>query len=77
MSVTIEYLDIRATISDRIWTSHDETLAAVLNAIRDPAGMSASYPNIDLAIAQQAVERIGGIIVESDPPQPVDENVVY
>ena len=65
-----------ATCDGYIWTSEDETLALLLNARMDPWGPSGSDPNPDCSAAQQAVEDLGGELLQCDEAEELPEGAI-
>jgi hypothetical protein len=68
VSATIRIGPLEATITDYRWTSADPSLEAALNAMLNPAGPSGADPNPDLTAAQDAVGRLGGVVVAAEAP---------
>ena len=64
--VKIKIFDTEATISNREWSCNDPGLLELLNAVRPLFGPSGADPDPDYALAQHAIEQLGGEIVESD-----------
>ena len=75
MSATVRIGDATATITDWVWMASDSRLEGVLNGLLDPAGPSGSDPHPDLHAAQDAVEQIGGEVIEYDETEYVSGRV--
>lgn len=77
MSATIRIMsDVEATIDGYEWTSDNQALEDLLNAMLDPLGPSGADPNPSLTAAQEAVKRLGGEVVRFDKPE-FDPEAVY
>lgn len=59
---------IPVIINDHEWTSTDKDLERLLNSMIDPAGPSGADPYPDKTYAMEAIEALGGRIVEASPP---------
>ena len=66
MMVKVEIAGNTATIKNYVWTSDNKHLKDALNAMLDPYGPSGSDPYPDLTAATEAMERLGGEVVEYD-----------
>jgi len=75
--VKVKIGGIRAAIKDYEWLSKDKKLAKMLNAMLDPLGPSGADPYPDLMAARQAMERLGGEIVEYDKPTDYPGDMVF
>lgn len=76
MSATVIIGGERATIDGYEWTSDNQALEDLLNAMLDPLGPSGADPNPSLTAAQEAVKRLGGEVVRFDKPK-FDPEAVY
>lgn len=76
MSATVMIGGEKATIDGYKWTSDDQALEELLNALLDPLGPSGADPNPSLTAAQEAVKRLGGEVVRFDKPK-FDPEAVY
>ena len=77
MAVTISTKGKTATIDGYRWTSDDEALVAVLNAMLPEFGPSGADPDPDYTAAQRAVAEMGGEIINAHDPLPFDPDVIY
>jgi len=75
--VKIKIGDTEAAIKNYEWSSKDKKLAKMLNAMLDPLGPSGADPYPDLTAARQAVERLGGEVVEYDKPTDYPKDTVF
>ena len=75
--VTLRLHNKQAIIQDWEIVCEDDILRRWLESLRDPLGPSGADPYPDLTLAQMAVDRIGGEIVQFDPPTPLREGVTY
>ena len=76
MSATVAIGGERATIDGYEWTSDNQALEDLLNAMLDPLGPSGADPNPSMTAAQEAVKRLGGEVVRFDKPE-FDPEAVY
>ena len=76
MSATVIIGGEKATIDGYEWTSDNQALEDLLNAMLDPLGPSGADPNPSLTAAQEAVKRLGGEVVRFDKPK-FDPEAVY
>lgn len=74
--VTVKFGPDIATVEDGTWESENEALAALLNAMWPAEGFSGAQPDPDFAAAQEAAEKLGGVI-ESADEVPYDPEAVY
>ena len=58
MSVTIEYLERKASINDYKWKSESPAFEDYLNSLLDPDGASGADPNPDLTEAKKVIEML-------------------
>lgn len=75
MMVKVQVGGIIATIKNYKWTSDNKHLEGALNAMLDPYGPSGSDPYPDLTAATEAVERLGGKVMEYDKPKDEGDKV--
>jgi len=76
MSATVIIGGERATIDGYEWTSDNQALEDLLNAMLDPLGPSGADPNPSLTAARSAVDRLSGEVVIFDKPE-FDPEAVY
>lgn len=76
MTAIVEINGKRAVVKDYHWSSADEALATMLNALLNPNGPSGADPNPDGTAAEEAVKRLGGRIISVDETESED-GVVY
>lgn len=75
MRATIEMGGARATIENWHWTSRRQVLADVLNRMLDPIGPSGADPAPNYHAALEAIERLGGKILDYELPEYVHGRV--
>lgn len=73
--VKVEIAGITATIENYEWKSDNKSLEGALNSMLDPYGPSGSDPYPDLTAATEAMERLGGEVVEYDEPKDEGDKV--
>ncbi len=66
MPAAVRFGGIDATISGYVWSSEDESLAGMLNAMLPAGGPSGADPNPDGTAAQEAVRILRGELVSVD-----------
>lgn len=76
MSATVIIGGEKATIDGYEWTSDNQALEDLLNAMLDPLGPSGADPNPSLTAARSAVDRFSGEVVIFDKPE-FDPEAVY
>jgi len=69
--------DTEATIDGYKWSSKDKKLAELLNVMLDPLGPSGADPYPGLTAAQEAVDKLGGEVVEYDKPTDYPKGTVF
>ena len=67
--VTIDVRGMRATVQDGEWKSEDDLLQRMLRTHFTPKSLKGYHPDLDIALAEAAVERLGATIVERDEPE--------
>lgn len=67
--VKIELAGVMAIIENYEWASDNKHLQDALNAMLDPLGPSGADPYPDLTAATEAMEKLGGEVVEYDEPK--------
>ncbi len=74
--IQVEFGDDTAIVDDGTWTSENEALQELLNAMWPAEGFSGSQPDPDFAAAVEAAEQLGGVIVSADE-MPFDKDAIY
>lgn len=67
--VKVELVGITAAIENYEWISDNKHLQGALNAMLDPYGPSGADPYPDLTAATEAMEKLGGKVIEYDEPK--------
>lgn len=65
-----------ATVDEGQWQNEDPAFVALLESTRPLYGPSGAAPNRDVALAESAIEALGGIITEQPEPE-ADDGVIY
>ena len=66
-----------AVIDGYQWASKDKKLEEALNLMLDPDGPSGADPRPDWNAAKEAIKRLGGEIIKSEPrPYPEKDKVL-
>lgn len=79
MAATIKVLGKKATISKGAWSSDDPHLTSLLNAHLKGllvTGLKGYSPNIDLSIAEETIQELGGELLTFDEVK-IRPGVVY
>lgn len=76
MSVTVKIAGSTATISEYEWSSDNDDLQRVLEAMLDPLGAITSDPDPDYSAAEAAVSLLGGQIINRDETES-EAGVIY
>ena len=75
--VKLKLLDgIEATIDDYHWKSNDKTIEKILNSLLMPFGPSGSDPDPDYNAALEAINMVGGEIIQHEPTESI-EGIIY
>jgi len=76
--VTIQIMQDKATTDGRTWQSENKTLESLLNTTCGPDRIAEYVPDLPRALADQAVQQWGAMIVEivEDPPGK-DDGFIY
>ena len=72
MRTVIDCHGLRATVAQGRWTTDNPWLQVALPAIHPPLRYT---PDVDYALAEAAIQELGGRIVAYDGPPPVPPDV--
>ena len=75
VKLTLDRLHI--SVNDGTWKCENENIQRMLERHITPDGISGYYPDMDYALAELAVKRLGAKIVEADDPPEYVEGRVY
>ena len=75
--VTAQFGPYKATIEGYKWSvPESESMEKLLNASLHPYGPSGSDPYPDLTAAREAVEELGGKVLDWDDIEPIPEGTI-
>ena len=64
-----------ASVEHYLWSCENKVIEKYLNAVRDPLGPSGADPYPDLSLAEDAVKRLGGEVLEFEEQEYVEGRI--